>query len=301
MGGHALWLLFVAIGKATATMRAMQISRGAAVRLSVSLVLHNSPLALLERALDSLGRAAQQAPSLGALEVVLVDNASTDDYRRELAAMLESRLQFGLQNLQLRLLEDNRGFGAGHNTVLLHTDSDYHLVLNPDVELDEQALQAGLARLLAAPDIALVSPRVVNGDGQPEFLCKTRPSVLTLALRGFAPPWVKRFFRARLEHYEMRDACSADNEVEVAIASGCFMLARTSALRAVGGFNAAFFLYFEDFDLSLRLAGQGKLLFLPSMRIVHHGGYAASKGGQHIRWFVGSAMRYFHLHGWRWL
>lgn len=279
-------------------MRAMQISPGPAVRLSVSLVLHNSPLALLERALDSLVRAAQRAPVLSSFEIVLVDNASTADYREAVSAMLR---QSGFEWVQLRLLDDNRGFGVGHNAVLLQADSDYHLVLNPDVELDEQALQTGLARLLAVPEVVLVSPGVTNGDGQREFLCKSYPSVLTLLLRGFAPGWVQRQFRARLERYELRAVCSGEREAEVAIASGCFMLARTSALRAVGGFNEAFFLYFEDFDLSLRLRGQGKLLFLPAMRIVHHGGYAASKGLRHIRWFAASAVRFFHLHGWRWL
>ena len=101
------------------------------------------------------------------------------------------------------------------------------------------------------------------------------------------------------ERYEMRDVCSGEAPVDVAIASGCFMLVRTAALRAVGGFNEDFFLYFEDFDLSLRLAEKGRLVFEPRMHIVHHGGYAANKGRAHVKYFIRSGIRFFNRHGWR--
>jgi len=69
---------------------------------------------------------------------------------------------------------------------------------------------------------------------------------------------------------------------------------------AIGGFADAFFLYFEDFDLSLRAAAAGRLAYVPSVRIVHHGGHAARKGLRHVFLFVGSAMTFFGRHGWRW-
>lgn len=122
-----------------------------------------------------------------------------------------------------------------------------------------------------------------------------------LLLRGFAPGFLRRAFQRRLSNYDMRDVCGAVHTVDVAIASGCFMLVRTSALRAVGGFDSDYFLYFEDFDLSLRLREQGRLVYDPAMRIVHHGGYAASKGRNHLGYFVRSGIRFFHQHGWRWL
>jgi GT2 family glycosyltransferase len=79
------------------------------------------------------------------------------------------------------------------------------------------------------------------------------------------------------------------------------MLAPTPALRAVGGFDERYFLYFEDFDLSLRLGEHGRLVFEPAMRIVHHGGYAARKGLRHVRYFLRSGIRFFNDHGWRWI
>jgi GT2 family glycosyltransferase len=272
--------------------------------LSVSIVLHNSSLALLQRALRSLQDSALEAEKAGSLSrvsVTLVDNASNEQYRVKLAKIVADWSVNTAFQIQCSLQPCNRGYGHGHNTVMGQLESDYHLVLNPDVELEADTLQVGLSFLQANEEVVLLSPKVYGTGGEQEFLCKRYPSVLVLLLRGFAPKFVSRLFQKRLAAYEMRDVCSSEQRVDVAIASGCFMLARTSVLREVGGFNEHFFLYFEDFDLSLRLKSQGRLVFDPAMRIVHHGGYAASKGWQHLRYFLGSGVRFFNRHGWRWI
>ena len=78
------------------------------------------------------------------------------------------------------------------------------------------------------------------------------------------------------------------------------MLSRGSVLKAVKGFDERYFLYFEDFDLSMRIRQQGRIAYLPTMKIIHGGGYAARKGFSHIRMFVCSAIRFFNTYGWRW-
>jgi len=274
------------------------------IHLSVSIVLYNSPLDLLQRVLRSVQRSAQFAQASGCLDHVsvdLVDNSSDVNCRRRASQAVSVWPQSDFFELNYLGLPQNRGFGAGHNSIISSLDSDFHLVLNPDAELSEDALLIGLSCLLEDASIALVSPRVSRDDGRQEFLCKRYPSVLVLLLRAFAPRFVRRLFRRRLYRYEMRDACDGNEEAEVMLASGCFMLVRTVALRATGGFNDDYFLYFEDFDLSLRLGGQGRLVFNPAMRIVHHGGYAASKGMQHVKYFIRSGITFFNQHGWRWI
>ncbi len=273
------------------------------VNLSVAIVLFNSALPLLQRVLDSLAvaaAAAREAGLLGELCVHLVDNDSAAAYRGALRDELPRWRAQGLP-VTLHELPDNRGFGAGHNALLGELDSEVHLVLNPDAELHEQALARGLAALAADPGIALLSPFVVGPAGAQEFLCKRYPSVLVLLLRGFAPAALRRACAGRLALYEMRDVCARGEPAEVDLASGCFMLVRSAALRQVGGFDEDFFLYFEDFDLSLRLRATGRLVFDPAMRIVHHGGYAARKGWRHQVLFLRSAWRFFRKHGWRWM
>jgi GT2 family glycosyltransferase len=179
--------------------------------------------------------------------------------------------------------------------------TDFHLILNPDAELADSTLSIGLSTLREDSGIVLLSPEVLGENGNQEFLCKRYPSFLVLLLRAFAPRMIRRLFRRRLHRYEMRDVCSGQAEADVMLATGCFMLLRTEAFQAVGGFDERYFLYFEDFDLSLRLGGMGRLVYHPAMKIVHHGGYAASKGMMHVRLFVNSGIQFFNRHGWRWI
>ena len=272
------------------------------VHLSVSVVLHNNSLELLKRSLHSLlaaVRAAEQEAGLGVVSIYLIDNASDADYRLLLSELLASWPVDESCQLHYLPQSDNRGFGYGHNRVIESLGSDFHIVLNPDAELEVDTLCNGLSCMNQDDSIVLLSPRVLGPAGNQEFLCKRYPSALLLLLRGFAPGFIRRLFRRQLDDYEIRDLCSGEEQVEVDIASGCFMLVRSSALRAVGGFNEDFFLYFEDFDLSLRLRRQGRLVFNPEMRVVHHGGYAATKGLRHVRYFISSGLRFFNLHGWR--
>ena len=282
----------------------MEVSHPLPVQLSVSIVLHNSSQELLQRALHSLHRSAgvaQQAGCLARVSVDVVDNSADPDYQQQVARLLAAGPQSDFFGVVYTAQPRNRGFGPGHNSVIERLDSDFHLVLNPDAELADDALRIGLSCMEGDDSIALLSPRVLGSAGDQEFLCKRYPSVLALLLRGFAPDFARRWFRKRLDRYEMRDVCSGDRQADVVLASGCFMLVRSAALRAVGGFNDKYFLYFEDFDLSLRLGGQGRLVFNPAMQIVHHGGYAANKGWQHVKYFIKSGITFFNQHGWRWI
>ncbi|MDT8407941.1 MAG: glycosyltransferase, partial [Methylococcales bacterium] len=132
-----------------------------------------------------------------------------------------------------------------------------------------------------------------------QYLTKRYPSIWVLFLRGFAPDWLKHRFYKKLADYECQDRNETQTQVE--IASGCFMLLRRSAWRAVQGFDPDFFMYFEDFDLSLRLRQKGwGIAFTPTVRIQHHGGHSARKGLRHIGYFLVSAGRFFNRHGWKW-
>lgn len=269
-------------------------------RLTVTIVVHNSQLPLLGKTLRSLAAACEQLPggSDGAVSIQLVDNGSTEAYRRELAELLA---RAAWPDITLETLDCNAGFGAGQNRALAAAVGDFHLVLNPDVELAPDALLRGLELMAAEPDMVLLSPAARGASGEAEFLCKRYPSVAVLLLRAFMPHLGRRLFPGYMSRYEMSDVCGEREALEVPLASGCFMLLRGPAFSEIGGFDESFFLYFEDFDLSLRLARLGKLRYQPSVRIVHHGGYAARKGWLHLNLFARSGWQFFNRHGWRWI
>ena len=99
----------------------------------------------------------------------------------------------------------------------------------------------------------------------------------------------------------MRYETSSGPRNDISISSGCFMMCRTSALYEVSGFDQNYFLYFEDFDLSLRIRRVGEIAYVPNVRIVHRGGKTANKGITHILMFCRSAVRFFKTYGWKWI
>ena len=279
-----------------------------APQLSVSIVCFETPRHQLTRLLDSLTLACERARaefSLETVEIAIVDNsmgAAGDNGELPARDFQELIASPGLTGCGLRLLsgQGNIGYGAAHNLAIRDSKASYHLLLNPDVEFEPDALTAGLAHLAENPEAALISP-AASRNAEPQFLCKRYPSLLILLLRGFAPAFLRAPFAGKLAAYEMRDLPADRPSGGVPIASGCCMLCRGDALRELGGFDEGFFLYFEDFDLSLRLGGIGQLVHLPAMRIRHAGGNAAGKGLRHIAMFCRSAWRFFNRHGWKWL
>ena len=238
--------------------------------------------------------------TLQSIPVYLIDNSELSEL--SLTAFEDSQLQADHLGVELRLIHGhgNVGYGAAHNLLINELESDFHLMLNPDVVLDKQFLAVGINYLIGHKDVALIVPMASHKNGERQFLCKRYPSVFTLFVRGFLPRNSHKLFTKRLARYEMRDLHAERINDDIPIGSGCCMLTRSSALTAIKGFDARYFLYFEDFDLSLRIRQQGRIAYLPTMKIVHGGGYAARKGFSHVRMFVRSAIRFFATHGWRW-
>lgn len=269
--------------------------------LTVSIVTYLSDLDELARNLDALQLAADEARAAGllsAMRVSVVDNGPEGSIRAQLQNLVSARNERGWPAYELIEASDNAGYGAANNRVILASDSDLHLVLNPDVFVERGALVAGLRHLRFHPSAALLTPLATTPGGKRQFLAKRHPGLLTLFARALHLPEGIRDM-AGDARYELRDEQLSGSFSGRFLASGCFMLCRTEALKAVGGFDPAFFMYFEDFDLSARLVAQGETTYCADARIVHGGGNAAAKGPRHISWFVASMLRFFNRHGWR--
>lgn len=223
-------------------------------------------------------------------KVVFVDNSPNESLKEVVSKYTWAEF--------LKNPDGNTGFGSGHNLAMQNMGK-YHLVINPDVELAPDALRNALAFMETNPECGLLAPEVFNGKSEQEFLCRCYPGILDIALRGFAPERLKNLFRSRLERYEMRDLINDEVLWDPPLVSGCFMLFRSSVLKQLGGFDAAFFLYFEDYDISLRAAKISRIAYVPAVKIVHYGGGAARKGLRHVYLFAQSAITFFNKHGWR--
>lgn len=262
-----------------------------ALHLHVSVVVYELDKPILDQCLRSLEISIARCileSNLSAWSLTIVDNGKNN----------KSLNTFESENVCIIKNQRNVGYGTAHNQAIIDSNSEFHLILNPDVTMDLNYISKNIELFTNKTDVVLTGPRGVTLDGSDAYLCKRYPSLLVLFIRGIRQGWAYPFFRQKLAQYEYHELPDLEPS-DVEVLSGCCMFARTQALQDVGGFDEKFFLYFEDFDLSLRMRKVGRVVFLPTANIIHVGGNSAAKGLHHIRLFLQSAVRFFQKHGWK--
>lgn len=239
----------------------------------------------------------------------LIDNSPTyGENASEILEELKSNQKLKKTKIHFRYLHfpENLGYGAANNRSILESKTKFHLILNPDIKMIPQTIELCIRYLKENPNCDAVVPAVLNWESfgkevdfdDLQFLVKSYPTVFVLFLRAFAPNFIRKFFHKRLDSYDLREKDWQLTQKSVPLVSGCFIFAKTESLRKIGGFDESFFLYFEDFDLSMRLNRKD---YFPEIKIYHKGGNSSKKGFLHIRLFVTSAFRFFNKFGWKWL
>ncbi len=273
------------------------------MRLSASIVTYRSNVALFNSLADSLICAVRRARGEYpvAAEVVVVIN----DTRDEDIAVIER----AVEAIRVRLPEyvrvrtvkghGNIGYGAGQNRALETVSSDYHLILNPDVFLERNSLLEGLRYLDEHAEVAMLVPQGFDPQNEYARLSKRHPSLLVLLLRALAIKSSDGLLGRRVARYTYGGELPCDAPMSITLASGCFMLCRTDTLKKVNGFDERYFLYFEDYDLSLRVKNYGQIVELPQARITHYGGHTARRDLWRVMHFLRSGVRFFNRYGWR--
>ena len=270
--------------------------------ISVGIVTYQSDIELLELTvnslLDALTVAQDQYGTQAVLTFILNDTQpqhieNIDRFIRDITP----RLKDGVQIKTIRG-HGNIGYGGGQNKAISKNNSQYHVVLNPDVSFNSNVISDCIRFMEANADTAMTVPQGYDHTDQYAYLSKRPPTLLVIIVRGLSLRWLNRVFRSQLSRYTYRETLPSISPVPVTLASGCFMFCRTSVLNSIQGFNEKYFLYFEDFDLSMRIQKHGKIVELPDVRIRHFGGHAARNDYRRLTHFVSSAIRFFNSYGW---
>lgn len=253
------------------------------MRLSASVVIYGGA-AEARRCLFSLKR-----ETCGGLDLYLIDNVSPD-------GALEQLQREGLpEGTHVLPLEKNLGYGGGHNAALPLLDSQYHAVVNPDIELDADAIGAMAAWMDEHPDVAITTPRLLFPDGREQHIAKRRPALLPLIARQLPLPFLKKYEA----HYLMLDE-DLSHPTDVEFCSGSFFVIRTDLYKAMGGFDEGYFMYVEDADITQKALQHGRAVFLPQVTVTHVWHRAAHRKLRQFFWQLRSMMRYFRKWGFKW-
>lgn len=263
---------------------------------------------LLRRCLSSIHTAL--AESQHRYQIIVVDNASHDGSAALVAAEFP--------DVQLLALEANLGFAGGNNAGLRwiseqgsrvrgqdvqHSDHRspvtdhrsliprYVLLLNPDTEVVDAALEQLIRYLDAHPEAVVVGPQLRYGDDALQSSRRRFPTIGTLfwestLLELWWPtnPWAM--------HYRYAD-CPADTVQPVDWLVGAALLVRWSVIEQAGLLDEGFFMYSEELEWQARLGQHGAIVYLPDALIVHHEGKSSEQNlaRRHIN-FNRSKLRY---------
>jgi GT2 family glycosyltransferase len=249
--------------------------------------------------LDSIRLAAMRCQEYfpnAVIEIFIVDNSRSGQD----APRLGSLALAGLGTLvPFRVLSGhgNVGYGAGLNRALVRCGSYISIASNPDIVVEPEALQAIVSVFRSHRRAGVLTPCFLR-DRRQTHLCKRLPSVAAIVARQL-PSSLQAPFRSLLDHYEMCDRPAASNWWNPPCASGAFLAFRTEVLDAIGGFDEGYFLYFEDFDISLRARRITDLLYTPEVRVTHTKGQGSKKGRFLPVTQARSALRFWSQHGFR--
>ncbi len=188
--------------------------------------------------------AAQTRP---ADEIVVVDNASSDDS----VAYLRARWP----QVTVVALDENLGFAEGNNRGAAGARTDALVFLNNDTEAEPGWLAA--LEAAARPPYALVASRIVFLD---------RPDVIDSAGDGYL-----RCGGGFKRGHGQPAAAFAESR-EVFGVCGAAFLVRRDLFERLGGFDPAFFMVYEDVDLSYRARMRGARVWYAAGAIVRHAG-----------------------------
>lgn len=218
-------------------------------------------------------------------EVWVVDNNSVDGS----VEMVRDKFP----QAKLVASKDNLGFSKGNNLAIKESVGEYVLLLNPDTLVEEDTFEKVVQFMDEHPDAGGLGVKMVDGKGK--FLPESKrslptPTVAFYKIFGLSAifPKSKRFGRYHCGHL------SKEENHEIEILSGAFMLMRKEALDKVGLLDEDFFMYGEDIDLSYRLIKGGyKNYYFADTRIIHYKGESTKKSSVNYVFVFYNAMIIF--------
>ena len=200
-------------------------------------------------------------------EIVVADNASTDDSVAVLAA--------GFPSVRVVQLDRNYGFADGYNKALDQVDAEYYLLLNSDVEVTEGWLVPMLSFMENNPKAVACQPKILAYNNKTHF-------EYAGAAGGFIDRYGYPYCRGRMFDTVEEDKGQYDGVCRIFWATGAAMMVRSAAFHGAGGFDGRFFAHMEEVDLCWRmLARGGEIYAVPGSKVYHVGGATLNKSNPH--------------------
>lgn len=223
-------------------------------------------------------------------EVIVVDNGSADGSADMIAEFFP--------RVVLIRNRTNEGFAIACNQGMRRATGRYVFLLNTDTEVAPDALGRLVAWLDEHPEYGAAAPKLVHSDGRTQRTCMAFPRLASALF--FATPLERWFPNSReLERYFVRDWDHEDAR-DVDQPPAAALMVRREVLAEIGLFDERLWLFYNDVDLSLRMARAGyRTRYVADARVVHHVGASTSRFGGFVPIWHDNRLTYFRKHfGW---
>ena len=257
--------------------------------ISTVIVTYNS-MKVLTNCLSSLERCT----SASQLEVILVDNASTDGTEAYLTAYQSRASELPYLAVRVLTLTNNRGYAYANNRGLQIARGDVLLLLNPDTIVGEETIQKCANILDQDTTVGAVGCRLQLANGSLDRACKRSfPTIWNSAARftGLSllfpsSRWLARYNLTFLDEY---------GSYFVDSLCGAFMMVPRSVYTGAGGLDEAFFMYGEDIDWCYRIKQHGyRVWYEGSVTTIHlKGGNGGKRSRQSLYYFYDTMHVYY--------
>ncbi len=200
-------------------------------------------------------------------QVIIVDNDSRDGT----VELVRSRFP----SVELVVPGENLGFAKGVNLGVKHSDAEFVLLLNPDTEILENAVDVIVDFAREHPGHGLYGGRTFQPDGSLEpSSCWGTPTLWSMALFAFGITTLAP--KSRWLDPESLGRWQRDTVREVGVITGCFLLAPSQVWGELGGLDERYFMYGEDADLALRARARGyRPIICPDAMLIHEVGQSS--------------------------
>ncbi len=190
------------------------------------------------------------------LEVILVDNASTDESVKMVRAEFPA--------VSILSQTQNLGFAGGCNAGIRATQAPFILILNNDTIHQPGWLDLLLKKIKSQPELAAVQPKILSWQKR-DLFDYSGAAGGEMDIFGFP------FARGRIFENIETDHGQYDNLPErIFWASGTAFLARRELLLEAGLFNETFFAHMEEIDLQWRLQLMGYTIAVEPQAVIWH-------------------------------
>jgi GT2 family glycosyltransferase len=214
----------------------------------------------LERCLASLHSPAPEIPH----EIIVVDNASSD-----------GSVGVARQWPDVNAIETgaNLGFARANNIGIRASRGDVLLLLNGDTVVPPGAVDRLVQEIQRDAEVAVVGPRVVDGEGRAEL--SFGPMIGPLNELG--QKLLVRGHQRRLPIVSGLVERMTKRPQDPDWVSGACLLVRRVDAEAVGLLDERYFMYVEDVDFCAAIRARGRRIrFTPAVTVVHHRGRSAA-------------------------